>query len=293
MNNMPIFAGIFFPKLIMKINFAKLSPGGNDTILVRSPVEKQRRADIARIIMSDKYLQAEQVGYLSPSNDCDVRLDMMGGELCINAVRSAAALTKLDCPDKEKIMVSSSGSRSPIECTCSNKGEGKIFVSAKLNIQPVCEQLDDGTKLVCMDGISHLLVPCQKPLNKFERYEMYYELSEKYSEKLRDMPAFGVIPYYSDGDIFQIFPVVYVRDTDTVVAETGCGSGSIALAVSISNSNGSYTVLQPSGCSYQVCVTKEEKQMEVSLGGNVDLLVRGVAFINKPKFEESISNTLL
>jgi len=59
----------------MIINFTKLSPGGNDTIIVQTPVASDKRALTACELMNR--LGGEQVGYLAlnPQEGVDARLD--------------------------------------------------------------------------------------------------------------------------------------------------------------------------------------------------------------------------
>jgi hypothetical protein len=72
--------------------FFKFSPSGNSTILV--PDMRLSLADrvlLAGRLMRRDHLYAEQVGFLDPQAE-QPRLEMMGGELCLNACRAAAAL---------------------------------------------------------------------------------------------------------------------------------------------------------------------------------------------------------
>lgn len=72
--------------------FHKLLPGGNSTIILSdtglSPDELPR---VAGSLMHPLHLQAEQVGELF-SDRALPHLQMMGGEFCVNATRSAALL---------------------------------------------------------------------------------------------------------------------------------------------------------------------------------------------------------
>lgn len=81
--------------------FSKLIPGGNPTILLHDPdIRPDELAGVSAKLMSALHLHAEQVGALysgkadewsSSSPDWDLpRLAMMGGEFCVNAVRSSA-----------------------------------------------------------------------------------------------------------------------------------------------------------------------------------------------------------
>lgn len=81
--------------------FSKLIPGGNPTIILHNPgIEDGELAAVSARLMSPAHLQAEQVGALfsggadtRPSAGAEEplpRLLMMGGEFCVNAVRSSA-----------------------------------------------------------------------------------------------------------------------------------------------------------------------------------------------------------
>lgn len=82
----------------MKLNFVKINPSGNTTILVTSQVDKELHAEVAQKLLAYGSVQAEQVGFVSFSDPDDnpeqittLSLSMMGGEFCGNATRSAAA----------------------------------------------------------------------------------------------------------------------------------------------------------------------------------------------------------
>lgn len=91
----------------MNLTFAKLCPGGNPTILITDPVPAGNRADVAAKLMAPLHLYAEQVGFMrsnkvpeppeagtndGPEKAGIPRLEMMGGEFCVNATRAAAWL---------------------------------------------------------------------------------------------------------------------------------------------------------------------------------------------------------
>ena len=61
------------------------------TILVVSPVPVSDQPDIAEMLMEHEP-SCEQVGFISASDDSDIRLRMAGGELCGNAAMSTAVL---------------------------------------------------------------------------------------------------------------------------------------------------------------------------------------------------------
>ena len=72
--------------------FTKYSPCGNTTILVReASLSPADRARAAAEIIAPGHLEAEQAGYVDTAAPVP-RLDMMGGEFCVNATRAFAAL---------------------------------------------------------------------------------------------------------------------------------------------------------------------------------------------------------
>jgi diaminopimelate epimerase len=73
----------------MKLNVAVLNPAGNITLIVTTPVNREAYAEIAGKLLDISELHGEQVGFLTePKQGGTVRLEMMGGEFCGNALRS-------------------------------------------------------------------------------------------------------------------------------------------------------------------------------------------------------------
>ncbi len=82
----------------MELDFIKMNPCGNTTVLIRTSLPRARYGSIAAQIMQSTCLCAEQVGFIEPPQQegALARLHMMGGEFCGNASRSFAAwLAKL------------------------------------------------------------------------------------------------------------------------------------------------------------------------------------------------------
>jgi diaminopimelate epimerase len=71
-----------------------------------------------------------------------------------------------------------------------------------------------------------------------------------------------------------LFPVVYVRDIDTLIYETACGSGTIAAsAVQMKRENmreWTREYIQPSNISLCASLRETETQLEVSISGCID-----------------------
>ena len=75
----------------MTIDYLVADPSGNTTILVLTPVPKEEHSALAAKLLALPGIEAEQVGYVTREAGKPLRVDMMGGEFCGNASRSAAA----------------------------------------------------------------------------------------------------------------------------------------------------------------------------------------------------------
>lgn len=74
------------------VAFSKLVPGGNTTIILTgSSLAPDTLSSVSAKLMHPLHVQAEQVGALLVSGSTP-HLQMMGGEFCVNATRSAALL---------------------------------------------------------------------------------------------------------------------------------------------------------------------------------------------------------
>ena len=74
----------------MELSFQLADPAGNITLLVTTPVPREDHPALAAGLLSIPELHAEQVGFLvPPQGEGVIRLEMMGGEFCGNALRCA------------------------------------------------------------------------------------------------------------------------------------------------------------------------------------------------------------
>ncbi|MCD8036295.1 MAG: hypothetical protein LUE88_02795 [Clostridiales bacterium] len=107
---------------MMKVDFVKLSPTENMTILVKSPVEREKQLHVGAEIMKYSSVYAEQAGFLEkPENpEAEIRLQMAGGEFCGNATMAAAAYTAfqhgLKAGEKTDIKLEVSGAEGVLTC---------------------------------------------------------------------------------------------------------------------------------------------------------------------------------
>jgi histidine racemase len=267
----------------MNIDFAKLSPGGNETLIVRSEVPISMQPEVSTELMTKEYLMSEQVGFLSENEeDCDGCLQMMGGELCVNALRSSGALLSIES-SKSTLTLTSSGTDKYISCKCREIAEKMIYSEIQFPLSIIqVEEIADGVSMVFLEGITFILVRIAACVRTECALKIFNAMEKQYRSILDGRGAFGVIPYWKEDDAYAIAPVVYVRKTDTLTPETGCGSGSIALALVLDDSTA--TVRQPSGALYDVRVEKSFNSVIANLASPVQLLLSGTAYL--PAWEE-------
>ena len=267
--------------------FVKYSPCGNTTILVRdatlSPVERARAA--AEIIASG-HLEAEQAGYVDVAA---ARLEMMGGEFCVNATRAFAALLAEEgalVPDGESLggMVSVSGMpeslRVRVRPLAPNRFESAVLLD--LLEAPAVQSVAAGIWLVRVPGIAHLVLDAGRHASPQDKDRDTAALFARFG--LLGEEAAGCIWLHREASGLRITPFVWVRATATTYAETACGSGTLAASLvcrSVYGDAGDLRLMQPGGEALVVAeaVPASGHGWAAWVGGPVRLLARGEVFV--------------
>ncbi len=291
--------------------FYKLFPGGNPTILVMdgallsASVSPETRASIARALMAPENLGAEQVGFLDTAAT-PPRMEMMGGEFCVNATRCAAVVFALlgllpgspaETAAYEGTMATS-GAAGPVRVRVAparnhEPSAGTTAFDAAVAVPLPRDFLRDsacirecgpGEVLVRLPGITHLLLDAGRhplPDSPLEA------AARKRAERgLETEEATGVVWYFPSPDApgtTAIVPVVHVAATGSSVVETACGSGSLALALLRARTGGlGHAIRQPSGDSITVAFEPADAPDGHPLAwisGTVRLTAQGTAHI--------------
>ncbi len=216
----------------MTIDYIKLSPTGNITLLVTSPVPRDRQAAVAARLL--EAVGGEQVGYVEPAADprAAARLQMMGGEFCGNASMSLGAVlcreAGLAPGAVSEPVIEVSGCEAPVPCRIRREAEGWIGtvqmpLPTRLGLREV--PVDGGSMAVPaveMPGITHLLLPASVGLDEAQ-------LRRRLPEWNRQIAADALGALLWDEAASAIDPLVYVPSAGTLVREHGCGSGSAAV----------------------------------------------------------------
>ncbi len=261
------------------IPFWKIIPGGNPTILLRaSDVPEAMRAAAAEAIMSPMHLCAEQVGYIDIGRR---RIDMMGGEFCVNASR-AFSLLLAACGALEKggdgwyeggIHASGYAGLLRVKAREQDTGSWQAEICLEFPSLPSPEPLSDGSALFRLPGIAHIIEsgPLPEDLPAFCRAQRARcGLEEEKAVGHIWIDALPSLPGSSpDLPAHRITPVVWVRGTDSLCRETACGSGTLAAALHLlrSSSCRDFRIGQPSGSTLDVRFLEAPCGWEAWVGG--------------------------
>lgn len=207
----------------MIVRYLTANPCGNITVMVTSPAEQSEYAYISGCLLK-AIPGAEQVGFLtSPLQGGDIRIEMMGGEFCGNALRCAAVyyLRQNKQTEEADIRVEISGCNRTLSVRvnpATNVAEGEIPLPFSI------KEEGNGDTVYCFPGIAHII----KEDNLYQTAEDCKEFLKQKTLEL-NTPAAGLMQI--DKNRVELTPVVYVTGTDTVYFENSCGSGTAAAAL--------------------------------------------------------------
>lgn len=265
----------------MKLEFVKLNPTQNMTLLVTTPVPRKRHVSVAEQLMDYGSVYAEQVGFLEKASldGARLRLQMMGGEFCGNATMSAGAYLafqdNLADGASAEYPLEVSGAEGVVRCLIRRKEnayEGTVKMPPPENIREV--SFADGfcCPVVVLPGIAHAIVPAAQ-MNRDEAEKCISQWCAELNQE-----AFGILLVKNDA----IEPLVYVRETDSAVWERGCGSGTAALGAYLAaqkKEDISLKLCQPGG-TISVDVRYANGVSGIKITGLVKIAAMGTAWID-------------
>ena len=257
----------------MKIHYTVLDPTKNITLLVQTPVPRDQQARLAALLLA-RETEAEQVGFVEPSEQCRARLQMMGGEFCGNAAMSLATLLCRRSGQAEaQIPLEVSGAAEPVDCHITWVDGcylGTVDMPLPEKVESLSLPLDGKTAffpVVYLPGICHIVVPAG-----FLRREEAEQALRSWSS-LFPQEAVGLLLY--DQAAGRMDPLVYVKPTDTAVWERGCGSGSAAIGALRAwqtERDQCITVRQPGGTIAVSCLWRGGAFGPLTITGTVKVL---------------------
>ena len=198
---------------------AVLDPAGNVTAIVLSDVQAAERARIAAQLLRLPELRIEQAAFLTaPRCGGEIRLEMMGGEFCGNALRCAGFYHALrtGAQGKTCVLAEISGAEGvqPVMADTA-AGEASTVMPLPRAVQPA-DWPDVQAVRVTFDGITHFVMDRAQPDDA---------LVQRAIAAAPEASAVGAL--FLDRAAGSMQPVVFVRETGSCVAETSCASGSV------------------------------------------------------------------
>lgn len=218
------------------------------------------------------FSSVEQVGFVNLDPQY-AELQMAGGEFCGNATRSAAS--QILKGKSGKISIKVSGVREKLQAGVNADG----LAWAQMPIYPDLQKIThtkEGFDIVEMEGITHVVVPdIYSYLSPGEIKKRAFRLLQLL-ELNQSVPASGVIFTQKTPQGFQIRPVVWVREIQTLFYETACGSGTTAVGLVEAlkeKKSIEIPVLQPSGLPITISVSFDGKKFEEArVSGPIEVL---------------------
>ncbi len=260
-----------------KINsFTILRPAGNDQLLINGIVEKKYRREI-NDAMIRQFPNVEQVSFYEFNKKNNIaRLELAGGEFCGNATRSLAYLLLKGKPGKILLQVSGTTNMLSAGVNASNTAFAQMPI---FNNFTCVQQLQKDLFRVDLEGISHLI--CTKKL-EIKKNKDLVDYAKKLLEKnnlLFSIAAAGVMFIEINNNKLLLKPVVWVKNTQTILYETCCASGTAAVALWYAlQNNKSITNLQikqPSNFYLNATVRKDSSQfIDLFIDGPIELIRR-------------------
>ena len=207
----------------MEIRYHLFDPTGNVTVLAETPVPVDGQPAVAAALLVAESA-AEQVGFLSEGQDCDIALRMAGGEFCGNAAMSAAAFyaARENLRDGS-VRVKVSGAPVPVEARlAAENGSWRAAVKMPPPLSVSRTNLRGGGSPVVVryPGIAHVILP-----RRMEREDA--ETAARGWCAALEAEALGLM--LLDREKRVLTPLVYVPVGDTLYWERSCASGSAAV----------------------------------------------------------------
>ena len=269
----------------MIIEYWKVDPTGNITLIVETPVPRESQSRIAgELLRRDN--DAEQVGFLEApeKSGARLRLQMMGGEFCGNAAISAAAI--ITCclePDGGSVRelfldVSGAPDIVPVKISAEYGGcSGTVSMPLPESVSSFDFRLGDDTctlPLVRFPGICHCIV------NGGLSRETAQRCIADWCRQL-DAEALGLM--FCDEAAGSLEPLVYVASTDTAVWESSCASGTAAAAAYLACARGvdvSISLREPCGMLSAEAGLRGGKVCSLKLTGKAVIVGKHMAEID-------------
>jgi len=248
---------------LQNIKYKILNPGGNTTAIVfgNEYSDKEKKKINDKILKEN--LKIEQVGFISIK---EKKLEMAGGEFCVNATR--CAIWEYLEGKAGKIELNVSGCKDKIIGGITEQKD--VYVNMQINrkISSIIEK-DEKFNFVKLDGILLAIVNEENSKCYIEELKNDEEKTKSKLKKIMqtfdtDEKAVGIILLEKENKRIKINPIIWVKTIDTLYYETACGSGSLATTILKNYIEGieKLEIIQPSGYSINVNLNRKKEYIE-------------------------------
>ncbi|MGH3351695.1 MAG: hypothetical protein ACRDPS_13600 [Nocardioides sp.] len=272
-----------------EVDFVKLSPTRNMTVLVTSRHAVGDYRSIATQLLSAGHVHAEQVGFVTAptSPRAQVRLHMAGDEFCGNACMALAALSAgqlgLGIGARTEIVVDASGTDSAVTCQVEHQDSGyycrlTMPRPSRVEAYPFPGVPAGRSALVRYPDAVHLVVECA------EHDQVVRDRAQETAAHLgatEGVPVVGVMLY--DPVRGDLAPFINVPSLNSMVWERSCGSGTAALGAYLSARSGGpvrTSVHQPGGSMQVEADHGSDGVTGLRIGGHVRIVAEGTAYVH-------------
>jgi histidine racemase len=268
-----------------EIDFVKVSPTQNMTLLVRSehPVEEYR--GIAAALMSAGHVHAEQVGFVRRSMSTGVAagLHMAAGEFCGNACMALAAVSASEggpsATGPTHVVLESSGSEDVVRCRVERRFPDyycELAVPLPSRVEPWTA--DGRSALVLYEDALHVVIEADRVDHETRdrAQAIALRLGESWS-----VPLIGVMVY--EPRRRRLTPLVHIPSLDCMVWERSCGSGTGALGAWLAlKERGPIAtdVTQPGGTMRVTAHCEHGGLAGLTVAGSVRIVAEGKAYVH-------------
>ena len=268
----------------MEVKFIKASPTENMTLLIETPVAREKQLAVAERLIAYGSVYAEQAGYIEEAENpaAEKRLQMMAGEFCGNASLSLAAWRakkkNLAIGEKTEITLEVSGAEELVRCEIERETEHRFLGRVAMPL-PQCIETRaftlDGERIeltaVVFAGITHILVPVslwgENAAKKAER------AARVWAKELP--PVFGLLLF--DEKEKSLKPLVAVEDV-SLIWERGCGSGTSAVGAYLAareKKDITVSLKQPGGVMHATVSYQNGAVTKIEITGSVAIVAEG------------------
>ncbi len=250
-----------------EIKYKILNPGGNKTALVKGNEYTDYQKRLINKMIMERNPQVEQVGFLSNKIK---RLEMAGGEFCMNATR--CAIYEYSKENREEVEISVSGTNKILVGRILNDNKVEVRLDIGKNMDDLIEIKND---FICVkiDGILIAILDEEKSKKYIQKLKENEEVAKNELKQLMiteidsEEKAIGIMLLEKESEKTKINPIVWVKEIDTVFYETACGSGSLGVAIYkyLKNKDKKIELIQPSGYSINIEIDENKNYIEKAI----------------------------